>query len=371
MLCVKAALLLLAAMAEAGFVRVQRNGSVWWFEHDGRHFFSTGVSNVNDGGLDDGVGGVLRHPCCRELDLPLNSCLCGDTNNWDMQMGWAPYHNVTQALYNGSAAAWADDTVHRLRAWSFNTISGYSSGVAERAAARSELYYNRLLMFATRFAEPGGTPLEQATAGGCFGVDVFSITFEHDADEYARQNVAPRAADPGLLGFHFDKEVSWTKMDLRFWLNPSLFPPASAGHGNATRFVRDRYNGSVDKLNRAWGCKPALRGFDELSSCLSSAEKYASFCQRGPDWPPPWPAWLNGTRVALDSEAFLPRVAKRYLGVVHAAIRKYDSDHLLFGPRGGCFGYEPLLPLFAPYLDVIDVHNYGDGEKRSPCKPSW
>ena len=47
---------------------------VWWLEQDGKPFFSTGISNLNDGGLDDGVswtgsggfGGAL--PCAGELE---------------------------------------------------------------------------------------------------------------------------------------------------------------------------------------------------------------------------------------------------------------------------------------------------------------
>jgi hypothetical protein len=77
------------------------------------------------------VGGVLATPCRQQE----NSSACGDTNNWDMQLGYSPYHTVTQALFNGSSAAWAADAAGRLDAWNFNTISGYSSAVAEKAVA--------------------------------------------------------------------------------------------------------------------------------------------------------------------------------------------------------------------------------------------
>ena len=202
-----------------GFVTVERGpDGVWWFQHRGQRFFSTGVSNVNNGGADDGAGGVLARPCRAQE----NSSLCGDTNNWSMGLGYAPYHNVTMALFNGSEPLWADDTVARLGAWGFNSVGGYSSHVAEAAVGRAEMYYNHLLMFATRFAMPAGTPLQQTTAGGCFAYDVFSARFEAAADAYARENVAPRANDPWLLGWHFEKEVSWQKMDLRFWYSPKL-----------------------------------------------------------------------------------------------------------------------------------------------------
>eukprot|EP00937_MAST-01D_sp_MAST-1D-sp2_P006899 g6899.t1 len=86
-------------------------------EQDGAAFFSTGVANLNDGGADDGVGGVLSEPCQRQT----GSALCGDTNNWDMALGFAPYYNVTQALF-GNDTAFYDDAIARLRSWSFNTI---------------------------------------------------------------------------------------------------------------------------------------------------------------------------------------------------------------------------------------------------------
>jgi hypothetical protein len=200
------------ATTQDDFVTVEKDAAsgIWWFAHGGERFFSTGVSNLNNGGNDDGVGGVLSEPCQQQE----NSTLCGDTNNWDMNLHYAPYYNVTQALFNGSEQAWADNAVSRLASWKFNTLGGYSSSVAEAAAGRQKVYYNKLLMFATRFAMPSGTPLQQTTAGGCFAYDVFSTTFEKAADSYARANVLPRAKDPWLLGWHFEKEVSWKKMDM-------------------------------------------------------------------------------------------------------------------------------------------------------------
>lgn len=54
--------------------------------------------------------------------------------------------------------------------------------------------------------------------------DVFSDEFEAASDTYAAANVPSRALDPWLLGWHFEKEVSWKKMDLRFWFSPTLAP---------------------------------------------------------------------------------------------------------------------------------------------------
>lgn len=354
--------LLLAASCSADgarpsqFATVERDATTgtWWFQRGSERFLSQGVSNLNDGGLDDGVGDVLGTECRKQQ----NTSLCGDTNNWDMDLNYSPYHNVTQALFNGSAEAWAEDSAAMLESWHFNTISGYSSTHAERAMGARGLFYNRLLMFATRFAMPGGTPLQQSTAGGCFGVDIFSPTFAADADAYARANVLPRANDTALLGWHFEKEVSWSKMDLRYWLNPFVFAQGSPARAAATSFVQARYDNDIKRLNDAWGCHAS--SFSELPNCVSP-NSYRWQCQRSGD--AGWPPGVDAAHVVADSEAFILIFAKKYFDVVTQAIRRYDSNHLLFGMRGGCFGSHSMLSLFSSYIDVYD------GDRPPPLPP--
>ena len=347
------------------FVTVERDSSTdaWWLQRDGKRFLTLGVSNLNNGGDDDGVGGLLRDPCRAQMGTDL----CGDTNNWDMVARYSPYNNVTRALFNHSDEAWAADAVARLEGWSFNTISGYSSAVAERAVASRGMLYNRLLMFGTRFAEPGGTSLQKTSAGGCFASDVFSSDFETFADDYAKANVQPRADDPALLGWHFDKEVSWTHMDLRYWLNPELFNTSAPGRLSATDFLRKRYHNDISSLSEAWNCSVPLSGFGDLSACISPlGSRWTCLTDlktggRLPyGYPQGWAPHVARSVITADSEAFILVFAKRYFDIVTAAIKRYDKNHLLLGMRGGCFGFPPMLKLFASYIDVYDLHHYGD-----------
>jgi hypothetical protein len=348
-----------AVAAAAGFATVEHDTTTgtWWFQRAGRRFITQGVSNLNDGGGDDGVGDVLGMECRQQQ----HSSLCGDTNNWDMQLNFSPYFNVTQRLFNNSAAAWAMDAASRLQGWSFNTISGYSSSVAEKAVAARGMFYNRLLMFATRFAMPNGSMLQQSSAGGCFAADVFSSEFARSADQYARDNVAPRANDTALLGFHFEKEVSWNRMDLRYWLNPEVFAVGTPGRTAAIKFVTAQYNGDIEQLNKAYNC--SIASFTDLSECVSPAShRYA--CQREGS---SWPEWLREDSVTADSSAFILVFARRYFDTVTRAIRKYDNNHLLFGMRGGCFGSHSMLSLFKDYIDVYDIHKVRDAT-RTLCQ---
>ena len=343
------------------FVSVAKHADgKWWFWRGGKRFFSTGVSNVNDGGADDGAGDVLGAPCRAQE----NSSACGDTNNWSMTLKMSPYRAVTQALFNasvvGAAAAqeaWAAEAAVRLEGWNFNTAGGYSSAYGEQAMAARGMFYNRLLMFATRFTMPTGTALEQTTQGGCFGFDIFSESWERQADEYARVNVLPRANDVALLGWHFEKEVSWKKMNFRYLLNLQLFGASSATSKNATAWLRDRY-GDAKALATAWNCtKLESISASALASCVNPPG-YVADC--GGHWQSGPPS-LNMTALTADSESYLVAVfAKRYFEVVTSAIHKYDRNHLLLGMRGGCFGSQALLVLFASYVDVYDLHSYAD-----------
>ena len=143
-------------------------------------------------------------------------------------------------------------------------------------------------------------------------------------------------------------------MNLRYWLNPNLFPAGSPGQAAALAFVKTRYGGQIAKVNAAWGC--AASNFQDLPDCLNPPAAGKGWaCQH--DGPPPMSAG-----VASDSEAFTLIFAKRYFDVVTTAIRRYDTNHLLFGMRGGCFqsGSHSLLSLFSSYIDVYDVHFYND-----------
>ena len=77
-----------------------------------------------------------------------------------------------------------------------------------------------------------------------------------------------------------------------------------------------------------------------------------------------WPPGVDSEAVGADSEAFVLVFAEHYFNVVHAAIKRYDQNHLLLGMRGGCFGFPPMLKLFASYVDVYDLHSYADVEDK-------
>jgi hypothetical protein len=120
-----------AALCAADYVHVVKDGNgTWWFEHNGQRWLNFAVNHVNNGGLDDGVGGREAAVCQAATGNPL----CGDSLNFGGKLGYAPYHNVTVAKY-ANESVWAETAVSRLQGFGFNGISGWSASVAEAAAA--------------------------------------------------------------------------------------------------------------------------------------------------------------------------------------------------------------------------------------------
>ena len=126
-------------------------------------------------------------------------------------------------------------------------------------------------------------------------------------------------------GWHFEKEVSWSKMDLRYWLNPTVFAEGSPGRAAAIGFVKARYNNDIKRLNSAWGCRAA--SFDALSDCVSPAA-HRWQCQRSGDTG--WPPGVDSAQLTSDSEAFILVFAKKYFDVVSGSALSQTSpgDHL-------------------------------------------
>lgn len=190
-----AALAVWGACVRADFVRtVQDANGTWWFTHNGQRFLSFAANHVNNGGLDDGVGGRERAVCLAAT----NNTLCGDSLNFGGKLGYAPYFNVTTDKYGPDETAWAEASIARLASWGFNGISGWSALVSEQAAARAGLYYFHLLDIGVTWPFAWSKGLD---------FDVFSTNFSDQAAAVAAAQVPQRANDEALVAWQTDNEV--------------------------------------------------------------------------------------------------------------------------------------------------------------------
>jgi Putative Ig domain len=134
------------------------------------------------------------------------------------------------------------------------------------------------------------------------GDDWFASSFVTHADEVAAEDVAPLADDPNLIGYYTDSELAWG-------------PPDTPNNETVLQEYLDLPAGSPG---------------------LAVAEQYQG-----------------------NPAGFLYALATRYFSVTTAAIRMYDTHHLILGVKAEGQEIQPqLLEAASPYVDVFSVEDY-------------
>ena len=135
--------------------------------------------------------------------------------------------------------------------------------------------------------------------------DWFAPSFVTNADQVAATQVAPLANDPNVIGYFTDTELDW---------GPLL------GSGNCT-------------YTTALACYLTLPAG---SPGLAVAQQYVG-----------------------NPSGFLTALATRYFSVTTAAVRMYDTHHLILGVKAEGQEVEPnLLKAAAPYVNVFSIEDY-------------
>jgi hypothetical protein len=137
--------------------------------------------------------------------------------------------------------------------------------------------------------------------GMASGDDWFASSFVTNADEVAATQVAPLADDPNLIGYYTDSELDWGPdgSDTQTMLAQYLALPAG-------------------------------------SPGLAVAQKYVG-----------------------NPNGFVYALAHRYFSVTTAAIRMYDTHHLILGVKAEAQEIQPqLLEAARPYVDVFSIDDY-------------
>jgi hypothetical protein len=139
----------------------------------------------------------------------------------------------------------------------------------------------------------------QLTMAGTSDEDWFSPSFVTQADQVAATQIPQYANDPNVIGYFTDEELNWGPPDSSVLLNQYLALPA----GSPGLAVAEQYEGNP-----------------------------------------------NG---------FLYAVATRYFQVTTAAVRMYDTHHLILGVKAeGQEIQSQLLQAAAPYVDVFSLEDY-------------
>ena len=317
MLAALALLLLPTSSAYVTLLQDPPGSGIWWFADGSKKFLSFAVNHVNDGGMDDGVGGREAAVCQQAT----NNSLCGDSLNFAGTLGYAPLFEVVLDKF-GSEQAWAAATVSQLKGFGFNGISGWSHTLAEREAAAQGLYYYHLLDI--------GTTWPNSHNG--LDWDAWSAEFSAQCTAVAAAQVPQRATDPYLIAWQTDNENNFAAVGLVKYLQQYAQGPGGA---QAVAWLQGRY-ASLAALNAAWGT--AATSWGTLGAALP-AHNAAAFAADDADW--------------------IGTVVDRYLNVSTTAIRALDPNHLISGVR---FNYNSpqIAKAAAKHCDFLDQHDYGD-----------
>lgn len=295
-----------------GRFRTEQIDGVWWLvTPDGHGLFSSGIVGVR---------------------------VLGD---YAPDLGTAPYQDNVLARY-GSAAAWADVAIDRLRDLNVNTIGSWSDYHLFPAV----MPYTPILGFARH------APAVPGVAVGLTGQavrDYFDAAFVSAAPGEA-QLAASCASDPWCIGVFSDNELGWgPPLIITQPLFDAYFrlPAGAAGKLALQAYLEQRYAGNVAAFNA------------DFALSLASFADVQTMTALGAAWDTDGPA-----RRAVR-HGFTGVVAEQYFRVVHDALRALDPTMLILGARFLSYSTPPeVAAAAAPWVDVVSTNYYEFG-------PAW
>ena len=256
-------------------------------------------------------------------------------NEPEMRSGFRDGHRVFPSfhLFNyirktGNAfeeKSYFAEMIFRLRKWGFNSAGawgGYVKGVNEE----------KQFPYVVEGLPSAGLP-------GIPGVGGIWDPFAPDAmaklDAAYAQRVAPRAADPLIIGYFFNNEPHIENL-------PKILPGLPATFAAKKKFVEEmkaKYGGVV-AFNLAWETNYIT--FDQLLDAQLQARTRAA---------------------GEDVEAFFRLFLREYYGLINANFRKHAPNHLLIGERlmPGTANSQTLIEEQGRVLDIISVNYYTYG----------
>ena len=200
--------------------------------------------------------------------------------------------------------------------------------------------------------------------------DVFSPAFEQRCERVARKLVMPKRNDPFLIGYTLTDCPILTDLDAAAhgpdpWGGPSpeapTWPrvlrnmgPNAPGKRMFVSLARKRYS-TIRKFNNMY--KTHFLSFDELFN----AESWSS-AKRSED-----------IEDADDNHTFLMRIVEQYYRVACKTIRKFDTNHLIFGDILNAQTRAPddVVSLIAGHTDLVTYQYYGGYDEQSHILDRW
>jgi hypothetical protein len=197
-------------------------------------------------------------------------------------------------------------------------------------------------------------------------VDVFDPAWGRAYEDRCRETCAPLAGSRDLVGYFVDNEGHWHTARRDFVWGQDDGPmvdrdvlgqealllqmflaadPRHPGRQAAWDWVLERHGGDVSQVAKDWGAD-----FDSPAKLRELSGRNLVLASRG---------------YRRDHEAFTAHYVREYFRLTSEAIRRYDPNHLLLGPRfGGTPGDEVLRAIDRRHADVVSWNCYNLGFHR-------
>ncbi len=222
--------------------------------------------------------------------------------------------------------------IERTRKWGYNSAGAFAGWGSEgkKAIEDASLPYVGFLPIGSNVAMD--LPIPKVW-------DPFTDNIEAKMDAAFAKSLAPKAADPLLIGYFVTNEPSIEDV-------PKVVPGLKGSKFGAKRrlvqLFQEKYP-SIAAFNAAWDTKAA--SFDELKDL---------------------PLAITTKAASLDMQEYYKLFLEQRYGLINKYFRKYDPNHLLIGDRWmpGTANSEPLVRTAGKYLNVVSVNYYTNGIEK-------
>jgi Beta-galactosidase len=335
--------------AATGLFRTERQNDRWWLvTPDGHAFFSLGIDVVAPSGATyvEGREFMFRDLPARDGPLAAHWSRRDDRLGLGAQRGrrfdhgWAfdfRTANLERKFGAEWRRRWREEASARLESWGFNTIGNWSE---------PGLWAMHRLPYVVPLDPEAGYATVSSGADWWGPMpDPFDPKFAAAVDSMAREAAARFAADPYLVGYFVQNELSWgnaVSKDPRRRYSIAVGALAAGPESRAKAALMaqlGRTYGSPERLGQAWGI--SLASWHELRRAgLALA-----------------PASLDRPPVQRDFAAFTAAFAEAYFRTVGEAMRRHDPHHLYLGCRFA--GAPPeAVAAAARWCDVVSFNLY-------------
>lgn len=201
--------------------------------------------------------------------------------------------------------------------------------------------------------------------------DVFSEDYIAHCRKIVEREVAPHAQDPFLLGYNMTDCPVFTELDAGPRINniygtprpglptwPNVLRNLGGGEAGKRAYVicmRDLYSNNIDSFNTVY-CT-AFASFEEL--------------QEKANWRPGMDN--QNEKEISDNLEFLYKIVDRAYQVQTEAIRKCDTNHLIFGDKlnGNSDTPDEIVKLASKHMDLIFYQYYAFWENQHALVERW